>query len=302
MVTHIQLHHAITEFVADLQLNGRVERTVEGHKLELLRLARWIEEQGLEWSTLQKRELQRYARLRADKGHSSRSNMFCTLRTFYRWAVEQGYVALSPAAHFKTPKKPHPQPRALTKEQVAGLIRYLRVPQGRRARRDEALMLTALYSGLRAKELATLRWSDIDMIANVITIELSKMGHGRTVTLHPSLRLVLEGWQALQGMGKDAPVFSLDGVPISGNRVGKIARRIRSATGLPLTTHVLRHTFATWALRGSHDLYAISKALGHKQLKQTEIYVSADVEDIRGALDTLPELGGWEKGRKSKMP
>lgn len=284
---------AIAEFIADLQLNGRSERTVKGHDLELLRLSRWLDAEGLNWRALNRKDLQRYTRLRADKGHSSRSNMLCTLRTFYRWAVEQEYVPLSPAVQFKTPKKPTPQPRALTMEQVRVLLAYLKKQEGRRARRDEVLMLTALYCGLRARELASLRWSELDMTEWVINIQLSKMGHGRSVTVHKALRPFLRRWREQQNLEADAPVFSLDGEPLRPARAGKIARRVKKATGLPLTTHVLRHTFATWALRRSGNLYAVSKSLGHKQLKQTEVYVSADVEDIRPAIDTLPDLAGW---------
>lgn len=284
---------AISEFLADLQLNGRAARTVEGHRLELRRFARWVQGEELDWQALTRQQLQPYIRLRADKGHSSRSNMLCSLRTFYRWAVEQEYVALSPAAGLKTPRKPHPQPRALSRGQVRELVEYLQMQQGKRARRNEALLLTALYCGLRAKELADLRWPAIDRHAWVINIRISKMNHGRSVPVHPALRPVLLAWQAEQALDGDAPVFSLDSVPISSSRVGKIAALTRVATGLPLTTHVLRHTFATWALRNSGELYAVSKALGHKQLQQTEIYVSVTTEDIRPAVNKLPDLAGW---------
>lgn len=283
----------LKEFLADLRLNGRMLRTVEGHEQELLRLGRWLDDEGLDWRTLTRKQLQRYTRLRSELGHSSRSNMLVSLRTFYRWAVEQEYVTQSPAVAFKTPKKPHPQPRALTMEQVRTLVDYLRAEQGRRARRDEALLLTALYAGLRANELAKLCWPDVDTTAGIINIELSKMGHGRSVTVHPSLAGVLLRWRDVQSLNPSAPVFSLDGLAFGSNRVGKIATKTRKATGLPLTAHVLRHTFATWALRRSRDLYSVSKALGHKQLAQTEIYISTDIEGIRPALDKLPGLEGW---------
>lgn len=289
----MDLSVAVTEFILDLKLAGRAERTIEGHELELKRLQRWIEEQRFDWMVLTRRELQGYARLRADKGHSSRSNMFCTLRTFYRWAVEQGYVALSPAAAFKTPTKPHPLPRALTKDQVRALLKHLREDEGFRQRRDETLMLTGLYSGLRACELAALRWFMIDIPGMVINIELSKMNKGRSVPIHPELAKILEKWRKIQG-GKDRePVFSLNGAPINPNRVGKVARKLAIRLHIPLTAHVLRHSFATWMLRRSGNIYAVSKSLGHSQLAQTQIYVSADVEELREALETLPGLDDW---------
>jgi site-specific recombinase XerD len=289
------LENAIGEFKADLMLMGRAARTIEGHELELLRLQRWCIAEGLDWQLLTRRQIQPYARLRAELGHSSRANMFCTLRTFYAWSVEVGHVAMSPAAGFKTPTRPHPLPRALTLLQVRQLVGHLRenAGAGLRQSRDEALLLTALYAGLRACELAPLCWSNIDVAGGVINIRLTKMNKGRSVPIHPALREVLDRWRTIQQLDSSAPAFSLDQVAIEPNRVGKVARRYAIALSIPLTAHVLRHTFATWMLRRSGNLYAVSKSLGHSQVRQTEIYVSADVEDLRSALEQLPGVDGW---------
>lgn len=287
------MQQQINEFLADLRLAGRAAGTASNHAGHLLRLARWCEAGGLEWAALSRRDLTVYVRGYASSAPSHVGNALCSLRTFYRWAVEQGYVSLSPAAHFKTPSKPSPLPRALSLGQVRVMLAFLRQGQGKRARRDEIVVLTGLYAGLRAKELVTLRWPDIDFDEGVITIELSKMGHGRAIPLHAGLKKMLLQWRELQALGRDVPCFSLGGQPLIPNRIGKIARRVRNATGLPLTAHVLRHTFATWALRRSKDLYGVSKALGHKQLKQTEVYVSVTVDDVRTAVDALPDMGSW---------
>lgn len=292
----MNLDTAISEWLADLELAGRQEGTRKKHQEELTRLTRWCEEQGHNWQQLTKKQLTSYARLRAGLSHSTRSNMLCTLRTFFRWAVEEEYVAMSPAASFKTPIRPQPLPRALTLDQVRTLVRYLLelASAGRRDQRDAVLLLTALYAGLRAAELAGLRWAMIDMADGVINIRLSKMNKGRAVKLHRELGEMLASWREVQAVaGDNPPVFSLDGKAINPNRVGKIARRVARATGLPLTTHVLRHSFATHSLRKSGNLYAVSKALGHSQLRQTEIYLAADVSDSEAAVDSLPGLDSW---------
>jgi integrase len=156
------------------------------------------------------------------------------------------------------------------------------------------VLLTALYAGLRACELSALRWRQIDQVAGAINVEISKGHKGRAVPLHPSLARVLADWRITQELeGDSAPVFSLDGAPICPNRIGKIARRVAQSTGLPLTAHVLRHTFATSGLRGSGNIYAVSKALGHAQLKQTEIYIAASTRDSMPAVAALPDIDSW---------
>lgn len=280
----------IEEFAADCRLAGRAPTTVKKHILELKRLARWLEREGIAWQELTRKQLKIYTRLKAHLGFSCRSNMFCTLRVFFAWATEEGYIDASPAAGFKTPQKPHPLPRALTIDQIQRLIQHLQAGEGRLARRDEAMLLTALYAGLRVSELGNLKWQDIDFAGRCINIGLSKMGHGRSIALHDGLNRVLQAWKLLAG---DEYVFSLTGRPLIGNSIGKVARRLSKEVGFHFTMHQLRHTFATWMLRKSRDLYSVSKALGHKQLTQTEIYLASDTEDMRDSVNKLPDLPDW---------
>lgn len=281
------------EFLADLELLGRAEWTRKKHAQQLRYFGAWIEAEGIEWQAITRRQLQTYARGRAHLGASARSQTICTLRTFFSWAVENEYVAISPAAGFKTPKRPKPLPRALSLDQIRRLLNYLAAGDGRRARRDEALLVTALYTGMRASELAALRWSFVDLAGGVINIRIAKMGKGRALPIHPALYEVLERWRVEQGLGQDAPVFSLTGKRMAPDRVGKVAREAARALHLPLTAHVLRHTFATWALRRSRDLHSVSRNLGHAHIRQTEIYISTDVGDLQPAVLALPQLDSW---------
>jgi site-specific recombinase XerC len=287
------LENAIGEFVADLELAGRAVLTRKRHRVELGLLGRWIESEGLQWQELTRKQLQGYLRTRAGLSASARANMLCSFRVFFSWSLDQEYIDRSPAVNFRTPQRPKPLPRALTLHQVRQLLDHLAAGAGRRARRDEALLLTAVYAGLRGCELATLHWSHIDLAEGIINIRISKMGKGRAVPIHPALLEVLLSWRELQHLESSAPVFSLNGTAIRAGRVVKIAQNVRAASGIPFTTHELRHTFATWTLRKSKNLYAVSKSLGHSQLRQTEIYVSAEVSDLRDAVNQLPGFTDW---------
>lgn len=284
----------IAEFLADLKVEGRQKLTLEGHERHLKRLAEWFDTQGLDWRTVNKKQVQPFVRMWGDNAASTRANLHTTLRTFFRWAVEEGYVAMSPVAHLKTPTRPRPLPKSLTLDHVQRLVEYLKGMQTRTEKRDRALMLTGLYSGLRASELTALRWSAVDFAGEVINIRLSKMNHGRAVPIHDELLSELDEWHKLQALaGDDVPVFTLDGRPLVGERAGKICREHSNALRIPFTTHSLRHTFATMLLRHSGNLFAVSRALGHLDIKQTEIYLSATVEDLREVINTLPRLSEW---------
>lgn len=289
----MQLDTAIGEFLADLEFAGRAELTRKRHRVELGLLGRWIESEGLQWQEMSRKQLQGYLRQRAGLSASARANMLCSFRVFFTWSVDQEYIARSPAVNFKTPQRPHPLPKALTLDQVRQLLDHLAAGAGRRARRDEAMLLTALYAGLRGCELARLHWSDVDLAGSIINIRISKMNKGRAVPIHPALIDVLISWREVQQLDSSAPVFSLDDTAIAAGRVVKIAQRARAGSSVQFTCHTLRHTFATWVLRKSKNLYAVSKSLGHSQLRQTEIYVSAEVSDLRDAVNQLPGVADW---------
>lgn len=287
-----ELSRAMSEFAADLHFASRQPGTIRKHLQELARFEEWSH--GRAWCELSRRELQEYIRMRSSSlGASGRANMLTTLRTFFAWCVEQGYSSSSPAAGLRTPRRARPLPRSLTVAQVRQLLAALDAATGHTAARDRAMILTALYAGLRASELGALTWSSVDLDAGVIAITLSKMQRGRAVPIHDALCAILSAWKCQQGLDIGSHVFGLSGAALSGNGVGKVMRKWSKATGVPFTAHVLRHTFATWTLRHSRDLYAVSKALGHQQLAQTEIYVSADVEQVARAVSSLPGPAAW---------
>lgn len=294
----VTMTEATDLFLLDARVDTRAAWTLAKHRQELRRYGVWLDAEGLEWWTVDSDAVRRFARTRAHLSASARGGTFCTLRVFYAWAVERHYIEASPASGLKTPKRPRPQPRALSLEKVRQLVCYLAGRHGALARRDEALLLTAMYAGLRSCELARLRWSDLDLDAQTLTICLSKANHGRVIPLHADLVTTLNSWRTIQGATHDlVAVFGSarrrDHAAILPGSIGKVARRISKASGVRFSMHVLRHTFATWTLRRSKDLYAVSQALGHLDLKQTAIYLSADTEQVAAAVGALPGLDEW---------
>jgi integrase/recombinase XerC len=294
----VTLTEATDLFLLDARGDTRAAWTLAKHRQELRRYGAWLNAEGLEWNTVDEGQIRTFARTRAGLSASARGGTYCTLRVFYAWAALRHYIEASPASGLKTPKRPRPQPRALSLEKVRQLVCYLAGRAGYEARRDEALLLTAMYAGLRCCELARLRWADLDLDSSTLTICLSKANHGRVVPLHADLVTTLSKWRTIQGVDDDlVAVFGStrrrDHAAILPGSIGKVARRISLASGVRFSMHVLRHTFATWTLRKSKDLYAVSQALGHLDLKQTAIYLSADTEQIAQAVGALPGLGEW---------
>jgi site-specific recombinase XerD len=291
------LSDLVADWLADLGVAGLAKLTRKRHGGELRRHGSWLDVEQLHWSRVEEEDLFAYVRLGAERKESTQANTIAALKGFYAWLVQHHYRTTSPAENLKAPRRPKPTPIALTRAQIRTLLSWLKSRCGLKARRDEMLVLTGLYTGLRAAELADLEWDAMDLDEGVLTIELSKMGHGRATALPRGLIVRLRAWQAEQEPSSAYVFGSLhNGAKISAERAGKIVRAVAKATKIPrLHTHRLRHTFATWTLRESKDFHAVSKALGHKELKQTEIYIAAalGVEQIAEAVNKLPGPDAW---------
>jgi len=64
----------------------------------------------------------------------------------------------------------------------------------------------------------------------------------------------------------------------------------RAKLNKKVTWHVGRHTFATLALTYGNDLYTISKLLGHREIKTTQIYATLIDKKKDEAIDKLPKI------------
>jgi integrase len=93
-------------------------------------------------------------------------NTLMPLRAIYRRAVARGEVTVNPTTGLQLPAVRGRRDRIASPAEAACLIEA--VPEG-----DRALWATALYAGLRRGELMALRWEDVDLKANVITVSRS---------------------------------------------------------------------------------------------------------------------------------
>ena len=68
----------------------------------------------------------------------------------------------------------------------------------------------------------------------------------------------------------------------------KVIVIIRERTGIHLTPHALRHTFATLMLEGGCDIFSLSKMMGHSDIKTTTVYLSTSVQHLQSQIMKHP--------------
>lgn len=287
------LDHVVRDWLDGLEVAGRSPRTIREHRTYARRMGRWLDAETIAWRSTTTRDLARLLATVKARGPALRANFVSSLRCFWAYAATNGYVAQSPAAGLPYPKRPHPLPRALSRDQIRRLLAYLAEQPGRTARRAEAVVIVLLYTGMRCCEAAPLDWADLDIAGEAIAIRDGKTG-GRTVALHPVVADVLSRWRKVQQRGGAGPIFSLDGRPIVPARIGKIVSALSAPLGFVVQAHALRHSAATHAIRRGAGLYNVSRMLGHASTATTSrIYLRLDPTDSASAVAALPARDGW---------
>jgi integrase/recombinase XerD len=153
-------------------------------------------------------------------------------------------------------------------------------------RRDHALLLVAIQTGLRVSELTALTCGDVELGTGA---HLRCYGKGRKERITPltaEVCAVLRVWLAERRGGPHDAVFpsrrrgplSSDAVAVLVTRHARTAaRRCPSLVTKTVTPHVLRHTCAMRLLAVGVDISVIALWLGHEGVETTQIYLHADL-------------------------
>ena len=153
-------------------------------------------------------------------------------------------------------------------------------------RRDQALLVLACQTGLRASELTSLAIGDVHLGAGAHVSCLGKGRKQRITPLTPATVTVLRAWLGERGGLPADPLFiTRRGTPLSRDA---LERRIAKYTATAAKTcpslleknvspHVLRHSAAMRLLPAGVDTSVIALWMGHENTATTQVYIHADL-------------------------
>ena len=174
-------------------------------------------------------------------------------------------------------------------------------------RRDHALMLLAVQTGLRVSELIGVARDDVRLGKGAHVRCRGKGRKERDTPLRKQSVSVLRAWLKECGTAGPAPLFaSRRGGALSRDAVERIvskhaaraARSCESLRGKTVSPHVLRHSSAMQLLQAGVDRSVIALWLGHESVETTEMYLHADLSIKERALArTAPPRTGTKRFR-----
>jgi integrase/recombinase XerD len=279
---------AIVSHLRSLRLGkGLADRTVESYRRDLTQFAKFLEARD---TTLGEASAEDVRAFLATEGwrSSTRARKAAAIRSFYQHGVVNGTVTADPTRAVARVRQESELPRTLT---VAEVERMLAGPKGDpQGLRDRALLETLYGAGLRASEALALRLQDIDLDVGFVRT-LGKGDKERVVPLGrkavEALRVYYQhGRPFLGGPGTlKAPELFLNkkGRRLSRQGLHLLIKKYARMAGLSedVSTHTLRHSFATHLLEGGADLRAVQEMLGHADLSTTQIYTHVSTAHLQ---------------------
>jgi len=221
---------------------------------------------------------------RASKSAATTRLFVTVVREFFGWCAAEELIAKSPAARLRKPRAPRRTPRAYIDPVIEQLLTGLAILDKPTwaDRRNAALLIFILHTGLRRAEAASWQWQDVDINGYIRVI--GKGDRERVVPINREAKRALRSIHRASGH-----VFCNEsGKPLHTNSLDVLLKRWLRKHNLPdVGLHRLRHTFATRLLSRGVALYDIRDLLGHESVKTTEMYLSAYPERLRGAVDRL---------------
>jgi integrase/recombinase XerD len=215
------------------------------------------------------------------------TNRLAALRFFYIKTLKKAWsIAETPY-----PKKNHRLPTILSQEEVARLIDAAGTPFYR------ILLITLYATGLRCAELTRLKVSDVDSKRMVIRVQGGKWRKDRDVMLSPKLLEELrKHWHRLRRKPSDwlfpGNRWHTAHYPIDTKTVWHACDGAAKRADLKKAVHphTLRHCFATHLLEAGADLHTIQILLGHRDLKETTIYLHLSERHLHATASPLDSL------------
>jgi integrase len=220
----------------------------------------------------------------------------CFLSSFFEWAMRDallGDVMRSNPARLALPKAPKPYQtesvKAWTDEELQSIVGVVREKAGRGeivGKRDYALLLFYLTTGMRRQEVIGLRGSNIKIEDDSITLTGKVKGGdyvGREVR-DPLLREALLDYLASSGrvcaLKTDSPLWTRHdragppGAALSSHAFVKNLKRYAQEAGVgDVHLHQTRHSFARIVAEETGSITDTQDALGHRSASTTRVYV-----------------------------
>jgi len=248
-----------SRFIRYLELQGYTNATIECYLHDLSFYTRHLNKDILAATTSDLEDYLLHLKNAHNYRNSSLSRRVAFLRSFYGFLFNKRIREDNPSLGIKFPRvreKPIP---FLSKQDIQKILSVIHNV------RDQLIIKTPFYEGLRRMELIGLQKQDIDFTKGTILVH-GKGNKQRVLPLHLELRSELREYsKRLQ------PQHQL--IQLVPRMINDIVGRYSKQVGIHCYPHLLRHSFAANLYKRTKNIWLVSKMLGHSKLETTVKYL-----------------------------
>lgn len=267
-------------------------QTVISYSRDIDKFFRFLFEEGLDMEEVDQIVIRNFLTDELNSGVSKRSckRRLCALGHFYKYMVRREMVKDNPFVFVSSPKTEKTLPKFLYKDQVREILDENKKRDDLLAYRDQAILSTLYYSGIRASELVSLELQSVSLPRRTLRV-LGKGSKERIVPISEECKKDIETYMKTTRMelasrnkeGTKVLFLNDHGNKLTTRGLEYILDQIEQKTGsfVGLHPHILRHSFATHLLENGADLRIIQELLGHESLNTTQVYTHVTEESMK---------------------
>lgn len=198
-----------------------------------------------------------------------------SLTVWCNFAIKKGLIAVSPSLNVERIKSEQTKREFLTEEELRRMIATMDTTNVM-----HRAFIFACLTGLRYSDVIRVRYEDI--VDGVITLRQQKTNEVVYIPLTDDASRLIEP------LAQEGLVFG----PLVASTLMRYIRRWAQKAGITkrISMHTARHTFAVLLLTKGVDIYTVSRLLGHRNVKTTQIYADIVDERRKEAIKKLPKL------------
>lgn len=262
------------------------DKTIDSYEIDIVEFLYFLKEEAIDYLTVNYDDIRFFLMRLNEKDNKSTTvaRKMSSLRSFYRFLINNDRVKNNPFTLIRTPKKEKKLPRFFYYNELEELFKVpdLATALGQRDR----LILEVFYaSGVRVSELINIKIRDIK------NDEIKILGKGNKERIArlgeyalESLSLYLsDGYMKLNIKGSEYLFLNNNGEKLTSRGIRYILDRIieKTTIGKKISPHMLRHSFATHLLNEGCDILSVQELLGHESLSSTAIYTHVTTDRLK---------------------
>lgn len=287
---HVLLTDAIDMYLTDMRERKEApETTLKSTRNSLWRFARYAAEHGAVYiqDITEMGYAVPYKKNLSGKADNTIRSYIMRVRGLFTFAVEQHWMQDNPFSRIITREGVTEQPTIISRAQLNTVLYHAK-----------NYTLYTIYlvggdAGLRISEILNLELDHVDFTNRLLTVKKGKGDKTRFVPMTQRLKKELKLYIDVRRpkIGDSNLIFVMpNGRAVQPGFVNLDLTQIAAEQfGLKLTSHMLRHSFATTLYEQKKDIVGVAELLGHKSINTTERYLHVSRERSRKLIEGLNE-------------